>query len=72
MSLDKFIHLTDGLVQFERLLLQKKVPLASVHSLLIHQEELKSTWDKTKAAYEAFMEERAAHSGAFGRKAWQK
>ena len=31
---------------------------------MIHQEELKFTWDKTNAAYETFMEERAAEQEA--------
>ena len=59
MSLDHFIRLADGIVDFEVLLTRKKIPLSSTYIINIHKEELKSKWENTKAAYDTFMQERA-------------
>ena len=60
MTLDNFIRLADGLVEFEALVAGKKIPLNSVYVVAIHQDELKSKWNNIKAAYETYMQERAA------------
>ena len=59
MSLDHFIRLADGIVDFEVLLTGKKIPLSSTYIINIHKEELKSKWENTKAAFNTFMQQRA-------------
>lgn len=51
MSLDNFIQLSDNLVEFEASLSDKQFPLDSVHSINIHKDELKYTWEKLKSSY---------------------
>ena len=59
MSVDHFIRLADGIVDFEILLTGKKIPLSSTFIINIQKEEVKSKWENTKAAYDTFMQERA-------------
>ena len=60
MSLDHFIRLADGIVEFAVLLTGLNISLSSIYIVNIHKEELQSKWENTKAAYETFLQERAA------------
>ena len=53
MSLEKFIRLADGIVEFEDMFDSKRIPVASSYVVPIHQEELKAKWADTKAMYDA-------------------
>ncbi|XP_075150561.1 uncharacterized protein LOC142224663 [Haematobia irritans] len=54
MSLDRFIRIADNLVVFEANLNDRSqcIPMASVHSIEVHKEELTSIWEKLKYSYE--------------------
>ena len=53
MSLENFIRLADGMVEFEDQVNAKRIPLTSSYVVAIHQKELKAKWADTKAAYES-------------------
>ena len=59
MSFGSFIRWADVIVEFEVLLIGKKIPLSSTYIINIHKDELKSKWENIKAAYDTFMQERA-------------
>ena len=44
MSLENFIRLADGMVEFEDQVNAKRIPLTSSYVVAIHQEELKAKW----------------------------
>ncbi|XP_059222451.1 uncharacterized protein LOC131996706 [Stomoxys calcitrans] len=52
MSLDKFIRLSDRLVEFEALLNDKHTKLSSCYAVETHKEEVKEIWDRLKPVYE--------------------
>ncbi|XP_059223375.1 uncharacterized protein LOC131997094 [Stomoxys calcitrans] len=52
MSLEKFIRLSDMLVEFEANLNDKQNPLSSSFVIETHKEEVRDIWDRLKPAYE--------------------
>lgn len=52
MSLDRFIRVTDSLVEFEAAFNDNQLPISSVFSIETHRDELKAIWTQLKEAYE--------------------
>ncbi|XP_075158336.1 uncharacterized protein LOC142231584 [Haematobia irritans] len=52
MSLNQFIRITDRLVEFEATLNDKQTPLSSAYLIETHRNELTSSWEQIKIAYD--------------------